>query len=262
MSTANIPHVSTGDLAAVTTGVEATPATNPDASLQGEAKARYVNGMFTRIARRYDLMNVIMSLGQDGMWRRFAVRKTHPTPGDLALDVATGTGRIAQQLAREGARTVGIDFTLSMMEQGRRDGVGLEEPVYFAGADALRLPFADDTFDCVTTGFAMRNVIDIAGAFREMRRVVKPGGRVACLEVGRPRLAVTRFFHGLYTRGLMPLLGKLVVGDSDAYTYLPNSMGKYPPPPELARIMRTSGLRYVEYKQLTFGAVAVHWGVK
>jgi demethylmenaquinone methyltransferase/2-methoxy-6-polyprenyl-1,4-benzoquinol methylase len=245
-----------------TNGVETAPTTNPDASLQGEAKARYVNGMFSRIARRYDLMNVIMSLGQDGMWRRFTVRKAHPKPGGLALDVATGTGRIAQELGRHGTRTIGIDFSLAMMEQGKHDGVGLDEPVYFAGADALSLPFADDTFDCVTTGFAMRNVIDIERTFREMRRVVKPGGRVVCLEVGHPRLAVTRFFHGLYTHGVMPLLGKLVAGDSDAYTYLPSSMGKYPPPPELARIMRVSGLRYVEYKQLTLGAVAVHTGIK
>lgn len=262
MNTANIPRVSIADMTAPRSGVQVVPTTNPDASLLGEEKARYVNGMFSRIARRYDLLNVLMSLGQDGMWRRYAVSKARPKVGDLALDVATGTGRIAQELAHRGARAIAVDFTPAMMEQGRRDGVGVDEPVYFAGADALKLPFADDTFDCVTTGFAMRNVTDIEGAFREMRRVVKPGGRVICLEVGRPTLALTRFFHRLYTRRVMPLLGKLIAGDSDAYTYLPSSMGKYPPPPELARIMRVSGLSYVEYKQLTLGAVAVHWGVK
>src|SRR5215210_5858241 len=171
------------------------PSTNPDASLQGAQKAGYVSGMFARIAPRYDLMNVLMSFGQDRTWRRYTVRQAAPRRGDLALDVATGTGRIAQELAGAGARAVGIDFCVPMMVQGRREGVGRDEPVYFAGADALKLPFADNTFDCVTTGFAMRNVTDIQAAFREMRRVVKPGGRVVCLEVGRPRWGVARLFH-------------------------------------------------------------------
>jgi demethylmenaquinone methyltransferase/2-methoxy-6-polyprenyl-1,4-benzoquinol methylase len=238
------------------------PRTNPDASLQGAAKATYVQGMFARIAHGYDLMNVIMSLGHDGRWRRFVVRKAGVREGSLALDVATGTGKIAQAVARAGARTVGIDFCVPMMVRGLELGVGEKEPVYFAGADALRLPFADGTFDCVTTGFAMRNVVDIEGAFREMRRVLKPGGRLVCLEVGRPRWAIARLLHGIYTRRIVPLLGRIIAGDADAYAYLPSSMGKFPPPEELARIMRVSGLRNVKFKQLTLGAVAVHWGHK
>jgi demethylmenaquinone methyltransferase/2-methoxy-6-polyprenyl-1,4-benzoquinol methylase len=149
-----------------------------------------------------------------------------------------------------------------MMQRGRESGVGADEEVYFAGADALTLPFADDTFDCVTTGFAMRNVVDIEAAFREMCRVVRPGGRVVCLEVGRPEWAITRLFHGTYTRRVVPLLGKLIAGDSDAYTYLPSSMGEFPPPEELAAIMRRAGLRNVRWKQLTMGAAAVHAGTK
>ncbi len=140
--------------------------------------------------------------------------------------------------------------------------MGDDEPVFFAGGDALQLPFADNTFDCVTTGFAMRNVADIEGAFREMRRVLKPGGRLVCLEVGRPKYAIYRLFHGLHTRFVVPLLGRLIAGDADAYNYLPSSMGKFPPPAELARIMRKAGLRNVRYRQLTFGAVAVHRGTK
>lgn len=239
-----------------------TPARNPDASLSGVEKARYVKGMFGRIAWRYDLMNRIMSFGQDAMWRRHLVDQARPIAGGLALDVATGTGRIAQELAGRGMRVVGIDLTLEMMLQGRRDGVGDGEPVYFAAGDALQLPFPDDTFDCVTTGFAIRNVVDIEGAFREMRRVLKPGGRLVCLEVGRPKRALHRLFHRLHTRCVVPLLGRLVVGDTDAYSYLPSSMSKFPPPKELARIMRNTGLRNVRYKQLTFGAVAVHRGSK
>jgi demethylmenaquinone methyltransferase/2-methoxy-6-polyprenyl-1,4-benzoquinol methylase len=108
----------------------------------------------------------------------------------------------------------------------------------------------------------MRNVTDIEGAFREMMRVVRPGGRIVCLEVGRPRFAVARLFHNIYTRRIIPFLGRLIAGDSDAYTYLPSSMGKFPPPEELARIMERAGIKSVNWKQLTFGAVAVHWGTK
>src|SRR4051794_40056530 len=218
--------------------------------------------MFSRIARRYDLMNVLMSFGQDAAWRRYTVRQARPPRGGLALDVATGTGRIAEEITRRGACAVGIDLTPGMMLQGRADGVGRGKPLYFAGADALRLPFRENTFNCVTTGFAMRNVTDIEAAFREMRRVVKPGGRVVCLEVGRPSMAITRIFHGIYTHRIVPLLGRLVVGDADAYTYLPSSMSKFPPPDELAGIMRAAGLRDVRYRQLTFGAVAIHTGTK
>jgi demethylmenaquinone methyltransferase/2-methoxy-6-polyprenyl-1,4-benzoquinol methylase len=240
----------------------APPVTNPDASLRGDEKARYVRGMFSRIAHRYDLMNVLMSFGQDAHWRKYVVRLASPIPGGLALDVGTGTGRIAQELARKGARAIAVDFTPGMMLQGRAEGVGRSEPVYFAGADALNLPFPDATFSCITTGFMMRNVVDIEAAFREMRRVLEPGGRLVCLEVGRPRWAISRFFHAIYTRKVVPILGRLVAGDADAYTYLPSSMGKFPSPDGLAGIMRAAGLRNVHFKQLTLGAVAVHHAVR
>ena len=237
--------------------------TNPDASLEGAEKARYVSGMFDRIARRYDLTNSFMTFGQDALWRRYTARQARPRRGGLALDVAAGTGLIAREMARRyGTRVLAVDFAPEMMLQGRREGVGSTEPVYFIGGDALRLPFADATFDCITTGFAMRNVIDIPAAFREMRRVVKPGGRVVCLEVSHPRLPVIRFLHAIYTGTIMPLLGKLIAGDADAYTYLPSSMRKFHSPERLAQIMRSAGLRDVRFKQLTFGAVAVHWGVR
>jgi demethylmenaquinone methyltransferase/2-methoxy-6-polyprenyl-1,4-benzoquinol methylase len=235
--------------------------TNPDATLTGEAKYRYVSAMFARIAARYDAMNVLMSFGQDARWRRYVAEAARPTPAQPALDVATGTGLIARELSRRGAKSVGIDFSLEMMLQGRRDPAN-KEAVHYVGADALSLPFGDNTFSCVTTGFAMRNVTDIEGAFREMCRVVRPGGRVVCLEVGRPRWAVARAFHTLWTRRVVPLLGRLIAGDADAYRYLPSSMRSFPPPEELALIMHRAGLDGVRFRQLSFGAVAVHVGVK
>ncbi len=238
------------------------PETNSDALLRGDDKARYVRGMFSRIALRYDLMNVLMSLGQDSMWRKYVVRLASPPPGTLVLDVGTGTGRIAQALARTGALAIAVDFTPGMMLQGRAEGVGRYEPVFFTAADALNLPFADSSFSTVTTGFMMRNVVDIEGAFREMCRVLEPGGHFVCLEVGRPRWAISRFLHGIYTRRIVPLLGRVITGDADAYTYLPSSMGKFPAPEKLADLMRAAGLRNVKFKQLTLGAVAVHRAVK
>ena len=170
-----------------------------------------------------------MSFGRDAAWRSFTVNKARLKPGGLALDVATGTGRIAQEMAQRGTKSVGIDFCAPMMVQGRSEGVGVNEPVFFAGADALSLPFDDNTFDCFTTGSCYKECHRYReGAFREMCRVVKPGGRIVCMEVGKPRFAVTRLFHGFYTHRVIPLVGKLIAGDSDAYTYLPSSMGKSP----------------------------------
>jgi demethylmenaquinone methyltransferase/2-methoxy-6-polyprenyl-1,4-benzoquinol methylase len=177
--------------------------------------------------------------------------------------VGAGTGLIAQELTRRGARAVAVDYTPEMMRVGRDErGVGEREEVHFVAGDALNLPFRDATFACLTTGFMLRNVTDIEAAFREMRRVLKPGGRVVCLEVGRPRFAIARLFHKLYTRNVVPILGRFIAGDADAYTYLPSSMGRFPSPPELARIMHDAGLQQIRYKQMSFGAVALHWARK
>jgi demethylmenaquinone methyltransferase/2-methoxy-6-polyprenyl-1,4-benzoquinol methylase len=240
------------------------PAANPHATLTGKSKARYVQGMFSRIARRYDLMNFIMSFGQDGRWRaRVAAHALARRTGRaVALDVGTGTGLIARELARRGARVVALDLTLDMMLVGMARGIGRDGSVCFLAGDTLSLPFRDAAFDCVTTGFTMRNVADISAAFTEMRRVLKPGGRLVCLEVGRPDFALGKLFHSLYTRRVVPLLGRLVAGDADAYTYLPSSMSRFPAPSELARIISGAGLRFVRYRQFTFGAVAIHLAIR
>jgi demethylmenaquinone methyltransferase/2-methoxy-6-polyprenyl-1,4-benzoquinol methylase len=232
-----------------------------------EHKAQYVAAMFDRIAPRYDLMNRLMTFGMDQRWRRFVVARAAPPPRGVALDVATGTGDIAIALARRigpGGAVIATDFSREMMHPGpgKAAKAGVGGTVRFMAADALRLPFPDDAFDCATTGFAMRNVTDVERAFREMCRVVKPGGRVVCLEVAKPRFPPVRWLHGLYFRRIVPRIGRIVTGQREAYTYLPESARTFPQPPALAAIMERAGLRDVRFHRLSLGAVAVHVGTK
>jgi demethylmenaquinone methyltransferase/2-methoxy-6-polyprenyl-1,4-benzoquinol methylase len=241
---------------------------NPVATLVGEAKRTYVAGMFGRIARRYDLMNTLMTFGRDEGWRQLTVRVARPQPGGRALDMATGTGRIAAALAGQGTGVWALDLTYEMMVQGRADLAAdpvWREPagrVRFIQGDALALPFADAGFDCATSGFALRNVTDVRGALAEMRRVVRPGGRVVTLEASQPRYPWLRVGHHLYLRLALPLLGWLIAGDADAYSYLRSSMISFYDAPALAALMRDVGLRQVRYKRLMFGTVAVHVGIR
>jgi demethylmenaquinone methyltransferase/2-methoxy-6-polyprenyl-1,4-benzoquinol methylase len=234
---------------------------------QAENKANYVKSMFDQIAPRYDLMNRLMTFGQDQSWRRYVVRQAAPPIGGLALDVATGTGDIAIELAHAigyKGQVVASDFSLEMMQPGPAKAAKAKvgQQVKFMAADALHLPFPNNTFDCITTGFAMRNVVDIQGAFAEMRRVAKPGGRIVCLEVAKPKSATIRFLHQFYFNNVVPILGQLVGGAKEAYTYLPDSAKNFPPPPQLKLIMEQAGLQQVRYHLMSFGAVAVHTGLK
>ncbi|MDQ6906802.1 MAG: bifunctional demethylmenaquinone methyltransferase/2-methoxy-6-polyprenyl-1,4-benzoquinol methylase UbiE [Chloroflexota bacterium] len=232
-----------------------------------ERKAAYVNTMFDTIAPRYDLMNRLMTFGMDRGWRNYVVAQAAPPVGGSALDVATGTGDIAIALAERvgpGGTVLATDFSEAMMRPGPRKAIraGVGSIVRFMAADALDLPFPDDTFDCVTTGFAMRNVTDIERAFREMRRVTKPGGRVVCLEVAKPGFPPVRFLHQRYFNWVVPLLGRIITGHGEAYRYLPESARNFPPPPALKAIMERAGLHAVHFRRLSLGAVAVHTGTK
>jgi demethylmenaquinone methyltransferase / 2-methoxy-6-polyprenyl-1,4-benzoquinol methylase len=223
--------------------------------------------MFTDIAPRYDLMNRLMTLGRDQVWRRTVVELCNlPRYGRL-LDVATGTGDIGYEALKRDLSldVVGVDLTREMMVRGRGKVGGVSFP--FAEADGLALPFADNSFDAATSGFMMRNVVDIRRAFAEQRRVVKPGGRVVCLEITLPRTPVFGPLFRFYFFKVVPLIGALVTGQRSAYTYLPHSALKFPQPPELAAIMRSAGLRDVRYRLAMpgigrTGTVAVHWGTK
>ncbi len=221
-------------------------------------KRSYVRRMFTAIAPRYDLMNRLMTFGRDQVWRRTVVRLCALPSGGRLLDVATGTGDIAYEALQRDptVRPVGLDLTREMMLYGRDKGIPFTE------GDALALPFADATFDAACSGFMMRNVTDVRAAFAEQARVVRPGGRVVCLEITRPAWPPFRVLFDLYFFRFVPLVGGLISGRRDAYTYLPHSTLAFPRPPELARVMASAGLRDVRYRTAMLGTVALHWGTK
>lgn len=231
-------------------------------TLQGKERAVYVQGMFDRIAGRYNLMNRLMTFGQDMRWRRFVIRKARLKAGDKLLDLATGTGDIAFEALRQNPaiQAVGGDFSLGMMQVGKHLPLG--DRVGWSGADALNLPFSDNTFDAVTAGYLIRNVIDIPRAFAEMRRVLKPGGRIVILDTSPPPKNLLRPFILIHLRYVIPLLGRLVSGNPDAYKYLPESTQAFKSPDELAALMRGAGFQNVGYKTFMFRTMAVHWGEK
>jgi len=227
-----------------------------------EQKAAYVNAMFTRVARNYDTMNRLMTLGQDQKWRREVLALANlPSHGRL-LDVGAGTGDLGFEtmLRYPTVQAIGVDFTYQMMAAGVEKVAGVDLP--FAQADTLALPFADGVFDAVCSGFMIRNVVDRVGAFREMARVTKPGGRVVCLETTPPEQGVIAEGSKLYFDYVVPLLGTIMTGDREAYTYLPQSTMAFIEAGELARLMERAGLKNVVYQKLMFGTVAIHIGTR
>jgi demethylmenaquinone methyltransferase/2-methoxy-6-polyprenyl-1,4-benzoquinol methylase len=223
---------------------------------------RDVRAMFDRIAGRYQRMNALMSFGRDRAWRRAVVRAAALPSGGRLLDLASGTGDIALEALRHdpASRVAAADFSLEMMRVGRRRPGGAQ--IAWCAADALALPFADATFDAVTSGYLLRNVADRVGAFREQARVVKPGGRVVCLDTSPPPPSALRPLVRLYLRRVIPLLGRLVAGDRAAYAYLSASTEGFKTPEQLAAIMRDAGLAEVGYERFMAGTIAVHVGVR
>jgi demethylmenaquinone methyltransferase / 2-methoxy-6-polyprenyl-1,4-benzoquinol methylase len=230
--------------------------------LSGQARASAVQDIFRRIAPRYDLMNRIMTFGADRGWRRFVIKQAQIPPRGKMLDIATGTGDIAFEALKqvEGVTAVGADFAPMMMIYGQKRPSG--DRVRWSAADALNLPFADRTFDAVTHGYLLRNVIDIPRALSEQMRVLKPGGRMVCLDTMPPPPNLLRPFIQLYLVRIIPFIGTILTGHSDAYTYLPKSTLSFKNPDELATLMRDAGLQDVQYKRFMFNTMAVHWGTK
>ena len=221
-----------------------------------------VRAMFDRIAGRYQLMNALMTFGRDRAWRRAVVLAAALPAGGRLLDLASGTGDIALEALRlvAGVRVTAADFSLEMIRIGRRRPGG--DRIAWCAADALSLPFADAGFDAVTSGYLLRNVADRVGAFREQARVVRPGGRVVCLDTSPPPASPLRPIVRLYLRRIIPLLGRLIAGDRSAYAYLSASTEGFKAPDELAAIMREAGLIGVRYRRFMAGTIAVHVGMR
>lgn len=229
-------------------------------------KAADVQHMFDRISRRYDLMNRVMTLGIDRRWRRAAIRAAKVDPSTRALDVCCGTGDITFLLAEAGAeQVIGLDFSQGMLDQAARRQSGHRDPeasdrIQFLQGDALALPFDDDSFDVITVSFGVRNVEDLALAFREFARVGRPGARIVCLEITRPKSRVANWFYDVWFDRIVPLMGALISRDRAAYTYLPESTRSFPRPPQLAEVIRAAGIRDVSWKRYGGGIVALHRG--
>jgi demethylmenaquinone methyltransferase / 2-methoxy-6-polyprenyl-1,4-benzoquinol methylase len=218
-----------------------------------------IAGMFDAIARRYDLLNTVLSAGLDRYWRARAVRSLRLTGRERALDVCTGTADLALALARPGRANavVGIDFSHEMLRVGR-DKVRRAEaraPIGLARGDAMRLPLPDACVEAVTVAFGIRNVQEPVVACREMLRVLTPGGRLAILEFSMPRLPVIRNLYAWYFRHVLPRIGRAVSRHEEAYTYLPASVGAWASPDEFSGILREAGFTEVRAGRLTFGVV-------
>jgi demethylmenaquinone methyltransferase/2-methoxy-6-polyprenyl-1,4-benzoquinol methylase len=236
---------------------------HPTALPADEDKAAHVRRMFSSIAPRYDLLNHLLSLNIDRLWRRWAVNRLRweRAPEGTYLDNCAGTLDLAAELARRPGfrgRVVGSDFTFAMLRGGEHKLTGLEvRPVC---ADALSLPYPDASFDGATVGFGVRNLADLDEGLREMARVLKPGTRVVILEFTTPGWQPFRGLYFFYFLRILPLVGRLVSRHGSAYTYLPESVLRFPEPPELAERMQRAGFREVRWKRLTGGIVALHWG--
>jgi demethylmenaquinone methyltransferase / 2-methoxy-6-polyprenyl-1,4-benzoquinol methylase len=224
--------------------------------------AAYVQDMFGRIARRYDLMNRLMTFGQDRRWRRFVVRQADLPRGGRLLDIATGTGDIAFEARRQvpDLHVVAADFALPMMRVGqRRNGA---QAIAWHAADTLRLPYTGAAFDAVTSGYLFRNVTDIPGALAEQIRVLRPGGRLVTLDTTPPPRGPLRPFIQFHLEFVIPALGRIISGQADAYRYLPESTLGFKTADELAGLMRAAELVDVGYRRFMLGTMAVHWGTK
>lgn len=228
-------------------------------------RAPKVRAMFSRLARRYDLLNDVMSLGLHRRWKREAVElalagRRGPV---RVLDLCCGTGDLAflaESGAADGSRVTGLDFTLPMLGIARaRRGAGRRSAA-FAQGDALRLPFADGSFDAVTMGYGLRNVADPLGCLVEVRRVLAPGGRVVVLDFGKPDRAVPRAVYGLFLRAAMPVVGWVFHGDADTYRYIPESLARYPAQRGVRDLMVRAGLAGASWEDRLLGAMGLNVG--
>ncbi len=228
-------------------------------------RSQRVQTMFSRIARRYDLMNRVMTGGRDIAWRRAAVRELNlPDTNTLVLDLATGTGDLAFAVREryENARVMAFDFSHGILLGGVQKATARNEKfVQFGVGDALSLPFDDAQFDGLINGFLLRNVVDLPRCLRELRRVTQPGGRVVCMEITHPQTPIFKQIFHLYFYRMVPIIGGIISGDPQAYRYLPNSLSIFPPAKPLRELFLQAGYKSCDYRLLGLGTMAIHTGV-
>jgi demethylmenaquinone methyltransferase/2-methoxy-6-polyprenyl-1,4-benzoquinol methylase len=237
----------------------------PAAQRTGEGVRR----MFDRVAPRYDLANTVFSLGQDKGWRQAAARATRLAPGEVAVDVACGTGALTRELEAmaPGALVVGMDFSQEMLKRARPNGGAtdappdLPQPSRYVAGDALQLPLADASVDVVTIAFGLRNLPEPGQGLLEFRRVLRPGGRLVVCEFSQPVVPVFRQVYRRYLTRLMPVAARRLTSDPEAYQYLARSIGAWPDQPGLARWLQEAGFDEVAWRHLSGGIVALHRGV-
>ena len=213
-----------------------------------------VQRMFDAVARRYDVTNDVLSMGQDRRWRKAVVEAVDARPGEQVLDLAAGTGTSSEPFAARGAVVVPCDFSLGMLAVGKRARPALP----FTAGDATRLPFADDTFDAVTISFGLRNVVDPVAGLREMRRVTRPGGRLVVCEFSHPTYAPFRTVYLEYLMKALPAIARGVSSSPDAYVYLAESIRAWPDQAGLAAMLADAGWASPEWRNLSGGIVALH----
>jgi len=248
--------------------------TRPEGAETEADASRKVRELFTQIAPRYDLLNHLLSLQLDRLWRARVARRLRPIlarPDALALDLCCGTGDLALSLARAGkARVIGADFAHPMLVRAKKKSAVARTTsassslgaMRFFEADALRLPFVDGSFDLVTTAFGFRNLANYEAGLREIRRVLKPAGTLAILEFTEPPAGFLGDLYRWYFRRILPRIGGLLSGDRTAYTYLPVSVSRFFGPAELASLVKSVGYAEVDYRVWTFGTVALHTAVR
>ncbi len=229
---------------------------------------RQVQKMFSDIAPRYDLLNRLLSCGQDQYWRKRAVTRLSPQSGERFLDIATGTADVALEIIRnvpKGAvQVVGMDFSEKMLELARQkiDSLDKANSIQLECGSAESLPFEDNSFDGTTTAFGIRNFSDIGRSLREMHRVLKPGGRCVILEFSLPRNPILNALYRFYFEWLLPKVGRLISKHPSAYTYLPETVAAFPVRKEFSSLMQQAGFMNVTYKELTLGIVILYTGIK
>lgn len=236
----------------------------PDPRPTRDKDAVLVQQMFDRVAPRYDLANTVFSAGQDRHWRRVASRAIAARAGDVVLDVASGTGALAHELAANGARVVALDFSWNMLATGARRArrPGRSSGVLWCNGDGVRLPFATASIDAVTIAFGLRNLPDPAGGLAEFARVTRPGGQLLVLEFSKPSQLLLRTLYLRYLVAAMPALAKVVSSDPAAYRYLAESVQRWPNQADLARDIADAGWRQPRWKNLTGGIVAAHRAIR